>query len=211
MSMDALAKSVGVKSWQAVQRWEQKVGGSAPKRERLQRVADVLGVTQEWLLTGNAIANADITIPSAESKQGSVSIRQYKDVGGAMGHGVVLRDQPGEITHMEVSPEWVAKNIKHHTGVQNLCIVTGFGNSMQPLYNPGDPLIVDTGVKTVEFDGTYFFRVGDEGFIKLLQRIPGEGIRVISKNRDFETWTIKPDMEFEIFGQVLKAWCGTDV
>lgn len=140
-----------------------------------------------------------------------IEIPQYRDIGGAMGGGVTLRDQPGEIRGWRVTQDWISKNIKSHSGAGNLCIVTGFGNSMQPLYNPGDPLIIDRGINTVDADATYFFRVGDEGFIKILQRIPGEGIRVISKNKDYETWTIKPDMDFEVFGQVLKAWCGTDV
>lgn len=140
-----------------------------------------------------------------------IELKQYNGVGGGMGNGVTLRDQPGSIFGWSVTPEWIRKNIKSHSGAANLCIVTGFGNSMQPLYNPGDPLIIDTGVKSVDSDATYFFRVGEEGFIKILQRIPGEGIRVISKNKDYETWTIKPDMDFEVFGQVLKAWCGTDV
>lgn len=146
-----------------------------------------------------------------KNKSEVIEIPQYTDIGGGMGGGVTLRDQPGAIQGWHVTPEWVSKNIKSHSGAGNLCIVTGFGNSMQPLYNPGDPLIIDRGIKSVEADATYFFRVGEEGFIKILQRIPGEGIRVISKNKDYETWTIKPGMDFEVFGQVLKAWCGTDV
>ncbi|WP_426076498.1 LexA family transcriptional regulator [Janthinobacterium sp. PSPC3-1] len=146
-----------------------------------------------------------------EDNSDIIEIPQYRDIGGGMGNGVMLRDQPGAIQGWRVTPEWVAKNIKSHSGSGNLCIVTGFGNSMQPLYNPGDPLIIDRGINSVDSDATYFFRVGDEGFIKILQRIPGEGIRVISKNKDYETWTIKPGMDFEVFGQVLKAWCGTDV
>jgi phage repressor protein C with HTH and peptisase S24 domain len=55
-----------------------------------------------------------------------------------------------------------------------------------------------------------FFRVGNEGFIKRLRRIPGEGIRVLSTNKDYETWTIKQDMDFELFGRVLKVWSSTD-
>lgn len=156
----------------------------------------------------NASESVDVSV---HDKPDIIEIPQYRDIGGAMGGGVTLRDQPGAIQGWRVTPEWISKNIKSHTGAPNLCIVTGFGNSMQPLYNPGDPVIVDRGVKTVDADATYFFRVGNEGFIKILQRIPGEGIRVISKNKDYETWTIKPDMDFEVFGQVLKAWCGTDV
>lgn len=138
-----------------------------------------------------------------------IHLEQF-ETGGAMGHGVLLRDQPGVIRSWNVSLEWLNKNVRSHSGAQNLSIVTGFGDSMKPMFNPGDPLIVDTGVKSVDFDAIYFFRVGNEGFIKRLQRIPGEGIRVISTNKEYESWTIRSDMDFEVFGRVLKVWCSED-
>jgi len=154
------------------------------------------------------------TAPSlllAYSKQtnNDIEIRQF-DTGGSMGVGVLLRDQPGVIQSWRVSPEWLQKNVRSHTGAENLCIVTGFGDSMRGMFEPGDPLIVDTGVRSVEFDAIYFFRVDGEGFIKRLQRIPGEGIRAISENKAYESWTIRPGMDFEVFGRVLKAWKSED-
>lgn len=137
-------------------------------------------------------------------------IKQY-DTGGAMGSGLVLHDQPGLIHSWNVSDDWLRLNVRHYTSASNLCIVTGFGDSMRPVFNPGDPLLVDRGVTKVDFDGLYFFRVEDEGFIKRLQRVPGEGIRVLSANRDnYEPWTIKPDMDFQVLGRVLKVWCGEE-
>ena len=127
-----------------------------------------------------------------------------------MGSGLLLRDQPGVIQSWQVNSEWIQKNIKSHTGAANLCIVTGFGDSMKGMFNSGDPLVVDRGVTTVEFDAVYFFRVGEEGFIKRLQRIPGEGLRVLSENKKYESWTIRDGMDFEVFGRVLKAWQGED-
>lgn len=187
-------------------------GVSEPRDNTVKPLASFWGVSvndlkYKDLTGGNSSACSVVT---TTKKPDEIEIQQYAN-GGSMGNGIVLKDQPGSIRAWSVTPEWINKNIKSHTGIANLCIVTGFGNSMQPLYNPGDPLIVDRGIKSVDSDATYFFRVGNEGFIKLLQRIPGEGIRVISKNKDFETWTIRPEMDFEVFGQVLKVWCGTDV
>lgn len=135
-----------------------------------------------------------------------ISINQYHDVIGAMGHGLVLRGESGQITGWKVTSEWIAKNVPSNTGSKNLAIVTGFGDSMRGMFNSGDPLLVDTGIKSLDYDGVYFFRIGDEGFIKTLQRIPGDGIRVISENKKYETWTITDDMDFEVFGRVLKVW-----
>lgn len=146
-------------------------------------------------------------MPSNKLPQNSqdVSIKQF-DTGGSMGQGLRLVDQPGTIKSWNVDQEWLRINVKHHTGTGNLCIVTGFGDSMLGMYNPGDPLLVDKGVTSCDFDGVYFFRVGDEGFIKRLQRIPGEGVLVISENSRYRDWTIKPDMDFEVLAKVLKVW-----
>lgn len=138
-----------------------------------------------------------------------LEIPQY-DTGGAMGTGILLRDQPGEIHGWRVTPEWIEKNVKNHSGIGNLAIVTGFGDSMRGMFNPGDPLLVDRGITSVEYDGVYFFRVGDEGFIKRLQRVPGEGLVAISENKAYKEWIVKPEMDFEVFARVVKVWIGTE-
>jgi transcriptional regulator with XRE-family HTH domain len=51
-----MAKDLGV-SYQAVQQWERspdpsKAVSTAPKRQRLEQVAEYLGVSHEWLMTG---------------------------------------------------------------------------------------------------------------------------------------------------------------
>lgn len=145
------------------------------------------------------------------STEMEVVIPQYNNTGGGMGGGVLLRDQPGEIQGWRVTPEWLQKNVPNNTGVKNLCIVTGFGPSMRPLFNPGDPLLMDRGVTKAEEDAVYFFRVGDEGFIKHLQRVPGVGLVAISENKIYRDWTITNDMDFEVFGKVIKVWQGNEV
>ena len=55
LSMEALARLVGV-TWQTIQQWEN--GSTAPRRTRLQKVADALGVTIERLLYGADLSHA---------------------------------------------------------------------------------------------------------------------------------------------------------
>lgn len=140
-----------------------------------------------------------------KNNPGTVTIRQF-DTGGAMGGGFVLKEQPGVIQSWEVSQEWAHKNLPYYTTVENLGIVTGFGDSMLGMFNPGDPILVDRGITKCDVDGVYFFRVDGEGFIKRLQRIPGEGILVISENAKYRDWTIKPSMEFQVLAKVLTVW-----
>lgn len=152
--------------------------------------------------------NEKYNFDKSASSEG-VLIEQY-DAHGAMGNGLILRDQSGVINEWQVSDEWLRLNIKNATSYKNLKIVTGFGDSMKGMFNSGDPLIIDIGIKTVEFDSVYFFRVGNEGFIKRLQRIPGIGLRAISENKAYESWNITEGMDFEVFGRVLKLWQGVD-
>lgn len=222
LNKTTFAKAVGVSN-PTVTDWEKSVDSGGIKEINglnLMRACDVLGITPQWLLSNTGPMRTDsqelsiaatTTIPNPNTSSSTeIEIPQYIKVGGSMGNGVLLRDQPGEIHGWRVTPEWLLKNVPSNTGVENLAIVTGFGPSMRGMFNPGDPLLVDRGVKKVEHDAVYFFRVGDEGFIKTLQRVPGVGLRAISKNKEFETWTITPDMDFEVLAKVLKVWQSED-
>jgi phage repressor protein C with HTH and peptisase S24 domain len=144
------------------------------------------------------------------SKDTELEIVQY-NVGGSMGNGRLILEegQPGVIKSWTVDHEWLRLNVRHYTSVSNLCIVTGFGPSMRPRFNPGDPLLMDSGIKSVDSDGVYFFRVGESGYIKQLQRIPtelGTIYRAKSYNPDYEPFDITKKMDFEVFGKILTIW-----
>lgn len=177
------------------------------------RVETALGLAVGWMDTPHTKVDQRSSEQAPTSLQlkkiEEIAIPQY-DTGGSMGAGVLLRDQPGEINGWQVTPDWLQKNVRSHSGVNNLAIVTGFGDSMRGMFNPGDPLLVDRGINTFDGDAVYFFRVGDEGFIKRLQRIPGEGIIASSENKAYREWTIKPDMDFQVLARVIKVWQSVD-
>lgn len=204
-----MARAVGT-SRQNIESLEEK-GDRIPRY--LVNLAKAMGVSTDDLHKGKYSANVAQTARAInerrKSKPDEFVIPQY-DTGGAMGDGLVLKDQPGAIKSWTVTDEWAQKNIHRVTSISNLSIVTGFGDSMKPTYNPGDPLLVDTGVTEIDHEGIFFFRVGNEGFIKRLQRIPGQGILVISDNGKYRDWTINSDSDFEVIGKIVKAWCSDD-
>lgn len=214
-TLEDLSKRSGVK----IGTLGQMEARDSSRSDHAVQIAQAFGMSVEDLLTNDMSLTVHIASTPAESTTKVIStshvvtnattrILQY-DTGGTMGtHGLVLRDQPGVIRGWDVSDEWINKNVPNCTAINNLAIVTGFGDSMKPIYNPGDPLLVDRGVKQVDFDGVYFFRIGEEGFIKRLQRIPGRGIVAISENKAYQDWTITADMDFEVLGRILKAWTG---
>jgi len=180
------------------------------KSETARLAAERLGCDPFWLASGVGQPRwRDGPQRVDPFTQDDKVIRMW-NYGGAMGSGVVLPDQPGVIEAWRVSPEWLRLNVQRTT-TRGLAIVTGFGDSMRPLYQPGDPLLVDTTATIVDRDGVYFFRVGSDGFVKRLQRIPGRGLRVLSENRElYEPWDITSDMDFEVLGRVLKVWRSED-
>ena len=150
--------------------------------------------------------------PHSFERGGDVTITQY-DVAAGMGNSRALdNDHPGVIKLWRVERKWVDTNIPNYSSIANLAIVTGFGPSMRPMFNPGDPLLIDRGVKTINHEGVFFFRVGDDGYIKILQRIPafdgpGFTLRVISKNPDYPPYDLNPkNPHFEVLGKVLTVW-----
>lgn len=212
ISTSELARQMGV-SYQAVKKVMN--GGSFGKDNNV-LAAKILGVHSDWLATGKgpkkptgAAVTAAHEEALSEGATTDLTIPQYA-AGGAMGNGLVLEDKPpGLIKSWRVDDEWLRLNVRQHTGVANLCIVTGFGPSMRGMFNPGDPLLCDRGVTTVDVDGVYFFRVGEHGFIKMLQRIPttsGLLIRAKSKNPDYDPFDISEGMDFQVFAKVLTVW-----
>lgn len=172
--------------------------------ESAREIERILDLPKNWMDTPGDVVYE--TVVTAEFK----SIPQY-DAAGAMGNGGLVLDEqpPGIIKSWQVDEQWLRMNVPAHTGVANLCIVTGFGSSMQPMFNPGDPLLMDRGVTECRSDGVYFFRVGDHGWIKQLQRIPTAGglvIRAKSKNADYDPFDITEGMDFHVLGKILLAW-----
>lgn len=205
-----MAKAVGT-SRQNIESLEAS-GNRIPKYIGL--LAAAMGTSVDQMLTAAGLAAATgraASDPGATTKDSyELVIPQYA-AGGSMGNGGLILEekQPGVIKSWHVDQEWLRLNVRHHTGAANLCIVTGFGPSMQPKYNPGDPLLLDRGVTGVESEGIFFFRVRNHGFIKQLQRIPTEDgmiIRAKSLNKDYDPFDITEKMDFEVFGKVLTVW-----
>lgn len=214
LSQGALAKAAGLKSQGTIGNIE---AGTRGYGESIVDIARALGVSPEYLrcetdddgLTPSPAPAPRETPGDDPSGPPDLVIAQYS-AGGAMGHGFALEENPpGLIKSWRVDGEWLRLNVPHYSSVHNLCIVTGFGPSMKPRYNPGDPLLCDTGVTEVQADGVYFFRVDGHGFIKQIQRIPTEKgliLRAKSFNKDYEPFDITAKMDFQVFGKILTAW-----
>ncbi len=125
-----------------------------------------------------------------------------------MGAGAIPPDHIDVVRNVVVNRKELEKQCSF-TSPLNLQIITGYGRSMKPTFQDGDPLLVDTGVYTVTVDAVYVFEIDGELFIKGIQRLSAGRLRVISHNRDEnDPWDITPaQMEtLKIRGRVVMAW-----
>lgn len=214
-------RKTGIKMAQ-VSQWF--TGYRALRDKALKRLEESTGKPEGWFDqpasnslddqdTGQSVAQQANLPSNRQRNSGLVRIDQF-DAGGGMGRSrVVLHEQPGAIKSWVVDKDWVRLNVKGYTSIDNLKIVTGFGPSMKPMFNPGDPLLVDVGVTHVDHEGVYFYRIGDDGYIKTLHRVPqeGGGRLLIARSKNVADYpdpiTInEKTMDFHVLAKVLTVW-----
>jgi phage repressor protein C with HTH and peptisase S24 domain len=188
--------------------------GQGYSNEFLQAVAKALEVPVATLFEAPAVREPRAvftrTAPqSPEEQDEAIEIRRFENP-ASLGGGLPRQEADVLVGRMQVSMTWVQQKLPNITSPKNLEIIVGFGNSMEPTFCDGDLMLVDRGVREVKIDCVYVFAIGDELFIKTLQRLPGNVLRVISDNKKYDPYIIGPESraEVEILGRVVWAWNG---
>ncbi len=129
------------------------------------------------------------------------------DVAGSMGSGILMSEHDEVVEKMTVSKSWLSKNVSA-SSVQNLALISGFGDSMEGTFNDGDLLLVDRGVTEIKIDAVYVLALHDELYIKRLQRRPDGSFLMISDNKKYEPYLIQNSEreKFRVLGRVVMAW-----
>ena len=200
-----LARRVGIKP-PSVNGW---LSGKAKflRGENLLAAASVLGVNQDWLATGKGEMlsfsgdASPIEMPKSFSPSATtgdyVRVEQL-DVTGGMGNAMVNDDHPEVIRSVEYGEAYIRALIGFVPPPGRLKLVSGSGDSMRPVIEPGEPTLMDSGVTTFQGDGIYWIGLGDhdEGHqIKMLQQ-RGDGLWVVSAN------PLYPPFPFPVHGRI---------
>ncbi|SDV49790.1 XRE family transcriptional regulator [Chitinasiproducens palmae] len=189
LSMEALAKRVGVSAWQTVQQWEREEKGTAPKRARLQAVADALGTTPEYLLVGDA--GAERADDDAEFV--GVHVLNVKASAGA-----------GRLVFEESAVGLMAFRTDFLRSMsiarQDAVMMTVQGMSMEPTLPDGSVVLVDTSQTNPRARGVFVVLVDDELMIKRVRVEKNGDLVLTSDNPDKTTF---PDRKFAAAGKKL--------
>lgn len=192
----ANASSPGATASDIVRQMLEKQGKSLPEaaRKRLLAAAEVDD--------SGGVIELDYYRPGAVGDE--VWIAHY-DVRAAMGGGQIPHDYPEMFQDVRVSPQHLREmgvDFKEHF---HLKMVTGWGQSMAPTIKHRDPLLVDVSIREFAGDGIYMFSWEGHLYIKRLQWIGDDQIKMLSDNDRHPPQTIRAD-ETYIQARVLLVW-----
>lgn len=138
-------------------------------------LAHEAGMDVHYVVTGHRL----------DGEPGYVVVPQI-DVSASAGPGAINGDE--EVNGgLSFSRQWL-----HKRGMQpdNLKVIRVTGDSMQPVLNDGDKVLVDIGDTTPKSGRAYVLRQGDELLVKYCQLLPDGLLRVSSANTNYPTYDI---------------------
>lgn len=186
MSMEGLAAAIGV-SWQTIQQWEN--GKTAPKRKRLEDVAETLGTTVDFLLTGG---------PKEEPAYATV---RRVDVRFSAGHGSVV------ITEDEKSRLWFRSDFLRAEGSdpQFTVAAESDGDSMFPTIPEKATVLLNLQDKAIKNKRIFAFRLDNHLHIKRFFLDEKTGALIArSDNGAYPDIEIHPkNSDFELIGRAF--------
>lgn len=106
---------------------------------------------------------------------------QQLDGEAGMGEGRINDDFPEVIRSMDFTAAYIRSIVGFVPQPGRLVLVTGRGDSMLPIIQPGETLLVDSGVQVFDGDGIYLINTGNGQQVKGLQD-RGSAVYVVSAN-----------------------------
>lgn len=180
----------------------------------LKDLAKILGHPSEQTLYGRSKRNStfpDNEIEKIEDHYG-ISLRnsdnnsleiEYINIHPSCGRGTIVLDD-AEAIPVRIGKELIQDVWKANP--HDLKLFKASGDSMQPLIEDDDILLVNTANKDFNNGGIFLLTINNDWFIKRLRlRVTGE-LDIISENSKYPIETLLPDTfcEIKIFGRVIK-------
>lgn len=128
---------------------------------------------------------------------------EHIHINPSCGKGTVVIDE-AVVTHIRIGKDIISNVWK--SAPENIKVFRASGDSMSPLIEDEDLLIVDTAKTDYNNGGVFLLTINNDWFIKRLRlRVTGE-LDIISDNTRYEVETLKPntDIEIKVVGRVIK-------
>lgn len=200
--------------------------GAIPTADYLVKIQEVTGCDLNWLLTGKGLPYLDKAstesigaFPVSNTGSGAVDtlgnpvdLREFVfipryNVEAAAGHGQAVNDEK-PLFCMAFRRYWIENYVTRQT--DKLSVIAVKGDSMEGILNHGDNILINHA-ETEPRDGLYVLRIGNDLFVKRVQRMPGK-LLVTSANPHYAPFEIDlshTDDDIAIVGRV--EWFGRTV
>lgn len=182
--------------------------GEAKRSKYLPDVAAALGVTEQWLLFGEAgESNAEI-LPIEVSAWDSntslpddqVAVPYFADMSLSAGYGAMNDSLPYIGQKLWFSKSFLKRRSACFDKV--FCIKVN-GDSMSPVFEDGGVVMIDMMSKDIIDGKAYAINYQDADYLKYLRRLPDNKVRVISANPEYEPFDA-PIEELQIIGRIIQ-------
>ena len=170
-----------------------------PKGETLLKIKQVTNCSIDWLLTGQGEPYFGVT----QNKQNSALTTKNAQAIDLTQYYLINNYQD-----QNAKPLYLQKSILNNHLPQNLTYIQMPDDSMQPLINENDIIIINTE-KTTPYNGIYAIKIGETAQIKRLQ-VQSDGIKITAENQSYQPFQVDslPTTNIQIIGKVehlLKA------
>ncbi len=162
--------------------------------ELLEVLITQLKLSPDWLFTGEG------EMYSSKTGDDFIKIPILGEVECTISPNCYLDNKKPE-SHISI-PEALLNQTNANIKTSHILKVKG--DSMEPNILDGDKVLADSSKKQILNNKIYIIRIEDILTIKRLQKLPKGVIKVTSDNKEYDSYTLKPDEDnYEVYAQVL--------
>lgn len=174
--------------------------------------AEILGYTKQYIseIKNKELSSTNLTKlqnhftkVTRDASDNFSNISMYGEIEASLGNGIeVFENAPREIIQLPIA---LIKNIDANPTTS--CIINTCGESMYPTIIGGsDKLLIDLSKRDIYDGKIYLIRFDNTIFVKRLQKLPNNQLKIISDNKEYESYTVDLNdnsINFDIIGRVL--------
>lgn len=188
------------------------VNKSVPTLDNLVKLAEATNTNLNWLAIGRG---SMMIAPEASgshscSFSGNIELDEFYfipkyDAKASAGSGRCISDSK-PLEFLVFSKEWVNNILK--INCSSLFSIDVIGDSMSGEIEDGDTLLINKDATSLN-DSIYMLRIDGDLFVKRVQKLPNQIVRISSANKVYEPYQIdmnNPPRDFEVIGKAV--WIG---
>lgn len=203
ITQDMLAEKIGVTQTTI----SRVCRGEAKRSKYLPDIASALGVTEQWLLFGDIgepnagthKAQVNVWDRSTQLPDDMIAVPFFNGMCLSAGYGALNSDIPHDGASL-----WFAKSFikRKNTLPDKVFCITVKGDSMEPRFDEGGIVMIDTLPQSIIDGKPYAITYQDQDYIKYIRRLPNNEYLITSENELYEPFKASAE-DVRIIGRVI--------